>query len=48
MSVIAVVLVVVTVAGLIKTRRDPTAKAHPGFLRAPGKTTGREANSDGD
>lgn len=32
--VIAVVLTVVTVASLIKTRRDPTAKAHPGSLRA--------------
>lgn len=32
--VIIVVLAVVTVASLIKTRRDPTAKAHPGSLRA--------------
>ncbi|MEU0108442.1 TerC/Alx family metal homeostasis membrane protein [Streptomyces sp. NPDC006251] len=32
--VIAVVLLVVTVASLAKTRRDPTAKAHPGSLRA--------------
>ncbi|RLV54750.1 TerC/Alx family metal homeostasis membrane protein [Aeromicrobium phragmitis] len=32
--VIAVVLVVVTVASLIKTRRDPTARAHAGSLRA--------------
>ncbi|KWX66396.1 TerC family protein [Mycobacterium sp. NAZ190054] len=32
--VIVVILTVVTVASLIKTRRDPTAKAHPGSLRA--------------
>ncbi|MGY1691938.1 TerC family protein [Geodermatophilus sp. SYSU D01105] len=32
--VIGVVLAVVTVASLLKTRRDPTAKAHPGSLRA--------------
>ncbi|MEV0704587.1 TerC family protein [Saccharopolyspora sp. NPDC050389] len=32
--VIIAVLVVVTVASLIKTRRDPSAKAHPGSLRA--------------
>ncbi len=34
LAVIIVVLVVVTVASLIKTRRDPTAKAHAGSLRA--------------
>ncbi|MER5214873.1 hypothetical protein ABT063_31065 [Streptomyces sp. NPDC002838] len=34
LAVIALVLTVVTVASLIKTRRDPTAKAHPGSLRA--------------
>lgn len=32
--VIIVILVIVTVASLIKTRRDPSAKAHPGSLRA--------------
>ncbi|RKT86954.1 tellurite resistance protein TerC [Saccharopolyspora antimicrobica] len=32
--VIIAVLAVVTVASLIKTHRDPTAKAHPGSLRA--------------
>ncbi|NED97712.1 TerC/Alx family metal homeostasis membrane protein [Phytoactinopolyspora alkaliphila] len=32
--VIVAVLAVVTVASLIKTRRDPSAKAHPGALRA--------------
>jgi tellurite resistance protein TerC len=34
LGVIVVVLVVVTVASLVKTRTDPTAKAHPGSLRA--------------
>ncbi|GAA2508082.1 TerC family protein [Streptomyces gobitricini] len=34
LAVIGLVLAVVTVASLIKTRRDPTAKAHPGSLRA--------------
>ncbi|MDQ4092016.1 MAG: TerC/Alx family metal homeostasis membrane protein [Actinomycetota bacterium] len=34
LAVIIVVLAVVTVASLIKTRHDPTAKAHPGSLRA--------------
>ncbi len=32
--VIGVVLVVTTVASLVKTRRDPTLKAHPGSLRS--------------
>ncbi|MDG4663711.1 TerC/Alx family metal homeostasis membrane protein [Mycobacterium sp. 236(2023)] len=32
--IIVVILAVVTVASLIKTRRDPSAKAHPGSLRA--------------
>ncbi|WP_236239592.1 TerC family protein [Streptomyces sp. CC228A] len=34
LAVIGGVLAVVTVASLIKTRQDPTAKAHPGSLRA--------------
>lgn len=34
LAVIGVVLVVVTVASLIKTRRDPSTKARPGSLRA--------------
>jgi tellurite resistance protein TerC len=34
LAVILGVLVVVTVASLLKTRRDPGAKAHPGSLRA--------------
>jgi len=32
--VIVVVLAITTVASLVKTRNDPTAKAHPGSLRA--------------
>jgi tellurite resistance protein TerC len=34
LAVIVVVLLVVTVASLVKTRHDPSAKAHPGSLRA--------------
>ena len=34
LGVIVVILTVVTVASLIKTHQDPTAKAHPGSLRA--------------
>ena len=34
LGVIVVVLTVVTVASLLKTRNDPTAKAHAGSLRA--------------
>jgi tellurite resistance protein TerC len=37
LGVIVVVLTVVTVASLIKTRNDPTAKAHPGALSASPK-----------
>ncbi|MBL8927564.1 MAG: TerC family protein [Pseudonocardia sp.] len=37
LGVILVVLVVVTVASLARTRSDPTAKAHPGSLRASRK-----------
>ncbi|AGM07512.1 integral membrane protein TerC [Amycolatopsis keratiniphila] len=33
LSVIIGILVVVTVASLLKTRKDPSAKAHPGSLR---------------
>ncbi len=35
LGVIAVVLLVTTVASLIKARRDPTARAHAGTLREP-------------
>ena len=38
LGVILVVLVVVTVASLVKTRNDPTAKAHPGSLKASKRT----------
>ncbi|MGC7100935.1 TerC family protein [Amycolatopsis lurida] len=34
LGVIIGILLVVTVASLLKTRKDPTAKAHPGSLRA--------------
>jgi len=34
LGVIVVILVIVTVASLMKTRRDPSAKAHSGSLRA--------------
>ena len=34
LGVIVVILTIVTVASLIKTRQDPTAKAHTGSLRA--------------
>jgi tellurite resistance protein TerC len=37
LGVIMVVLAVVTVASLVKTRNDPTAKAHPGSLTASRK-----------
>ncbi|HEX6359364.1 TerC/Alx family metal homeostasis membrane protein [Actinophytocola sp.] len=34
LGVIIAILVIVTVASLVKTSRDPSAKAHPGSLRA--------------
>jgi tellurite resistance protein TerC len=37
LAMIVVVLAVVTVASLVKTRNDPSARAHPGSLRASGK-----------
>ncbi|GAB3233648.1 TerC family protein [Glycomyces halotolerans] len=37
LGVVVVVLAVVTVASLVKTRRDPEAKAHPGSLRGRGQ-----------
>lgn len=37
LTVILVVLVVVTVASLVRTKGDPTAKAHPGSLKASRK-----------
>ena len=35
LAVIAVVLLVTTVASIIKSRRDPEARAHAGTLRDP-------------
>ncbi|GEL22622.1 tellurium resistance protein TerC [Pseudonocardia sulfidoxydans NBRC 16205] len=43
LGVIVGILVVVTVASLIKTRNDPSAKAHAGSLKA---TRSREAQAD--
>ncbi|MGZ3144914.1 TerC family protein [Lentzea chajnantorensis] len=37
LGVIISILVVVTVASLVKTRNDPSVKAHPGSLRGSGK-----------
>jgi len=42
LGVIVGILVIVTVASLIKTRNDPAAKAHPGSLRASKKPAERE------
>ena len=44
LAVILVVLTVVTIASLLKTRRDPTAKAHAGSLRATRSQDQRTAN----
>lgn len=43
--VIVVVLAVVTIASLIKTHRDPTAKAHPGSLRPHRDDTEQRAST---
>jgi tellurite resistance protein TerC len=40
--VIVAILVVVTVASLVKTRKDPTAKAHAGSLRASKRAAEQE------
>jgi tellurite resistance protein TerC len=45
LGVIAVVLTVVTVASLVKTRHDPTATAHPGSLKASRKTPAEKRES---
>jgi tellurite resistance protein TerC len=42
LGVIVVVLAVVTVASLVKTRRDPAARAHAGSLRASGSRQEQE------
>jgi len=44
LGVIVVVLVVVTVASLVKTHRDPTATAHAGSLRARKHTPAERAD----
>ncbi|MCV7433394.1 TerC family protein [Mycolicibacterium bacteremicum] len=45
--VIIVILVIVTVASLIKTRNDPSAKAHPGSLRATRRKPEEQADGTG-
>jgi tellurite resistance protein TerC len=45
LGVIAVVLTVVTVASLVKTRHYPTATAHPGSLKASRKTPAEKRES---
>jgi tellurite resistance protein TerC len=46
LAVIVGILAVVTVASLVKTRNDPSAKAHPGSLRASrARTEQREGRS---
>ncbi|WP_214401061.1 TerC/Alx family metal homeostasis membrane protein [Pseudonocardia lacus] len=47
LGVIVGVLVVVTVASLIKTRNDPTAKAHAGSLKASRKPTEERSERGG-
>ena len=42
------ILAIVTVASLIKTRKDPTAKAHPGSLRATRKDPARRDEQQPD
>jgi tellurite resistance protein TerC len=44
LAVIAVVLTVTTIASLVKSRRDPTARAHAGTLREPRHRDGRGAS----
>ncbi|GAB4585531.1 TerC family protein [Nocardia sp. IFM 10818] len=44
LAVIITVLAVVTVASLVKTRRDPTATAHSGALRAHPSRSAADAN----
>ncbi len=45
--VIIGILAIVTVASLIKTRKDPTAKAHPGSLRASRKRPEEQRDATG-
>lgn len=47
LGVIGVVLVITTVASLVRVRRDPAARAHSGaVLGAPSHTTGKPAKGD--
>ena len=46
LGVIVAILAVVTVASLVKTRRDPTAKAHPGSLTAHPDRASVESRED--
>jgi tellurite resistance protein TerC len=46
LAVIIAVLAAVMIASLLKTRRDPTAKAHAGSLRATQSQDQRTANKD--
>ena len=48
LAVIIGILAIVTVASLIKTRKDPTAKAHPGSLRATRKDPARRDEQQPD
>jgi tellurite resistance protein TerC len=47
MGVIAAVLAVTTIASLIKARRDPTARAHAGALRAPPQAENHTGEAQG-
>ncbi|MFN2496132.1 MAG: hypothetical protein ABR608_09545 [Pseudonocardiaceae bacterium] len=44
--VIVIVLTVTTVASLLKVRRDPTARAHAGRVRARRRVESGRAESD--
>ncbi|WP_367128653.1 TerC/Alx family metal homeostasis membrane protein [Saccharothrix sp. HUAS TT1] len=47
LAVIIGILAVVTVASLLKTRRDPAAKAHPGSLRGRSRQGGEKGPTEG-
>jgi tellurite resistance protein TerC len=47
LGVIIGILVIVTVASLVKTRNDPTAKAHPGSVRARRDTPAKPEPAEG-
>jgi tellurite resistance protein TerC len=48
LAVIVVVLGVTTVASLIKSRRDPTARAHAGYALRPGSANQNRSASRAD